>query len=97
MPYVNSFIAKSWLNGLEDIGQGQRSLHATHLAHVGDHLCQIWKLSSTVRAVEWTQQEGIYFRGFIAKSWLNDLEEIGQDQRSLSARNPVLLKIICAL
>ena len=30
VPYLSSFITKSWLNGLEDIGQGQRSLHVTH-------------------------------------------------------------------
>ena len=30
VPYISSFIAKSWLNDLADIGQGRRSLHATH-------------------------------------------------------------------
>ena len=29
VPYFSSFIAKSWLNYLEDIAQGQRSLHGT--------------------------------------------------------------------
>ena len=31
VPYFSSFIAKSWLNDLEDIGQGQRLVHVTHL------------------------------------------------------------------
>ena len=30
MPYFSSFIAKSWLNDIEDINQGQRSMHLRH-------------------------------------------------------------------
>ena len=30
MPYFSSFVTKSWLNVLEDLGQGQRSLCMTH-------------------------------------------------------------------
>ena len=30
VPYFSSFIGMSWLNDLEDIGHGQRSLHTTH-------------------------------------------------------------------
>ena len=36
--YFISFVANSWLNDLEDIGQGQRSLHKTHRVGGG------WKL-----------------------------------------------------
>ena len=38
VPYFSSLIAKSWLNDPEDIGQYQRSLHATHplILHYGD-------------------------------------------------------------
>ena len=31
LPYFGRFIAKSWLNDLEDVGQGQKSLYMTHL------------------------------------------------------------------
>ena len=41
------------------------------------------KPSRTVCAVERTREEGPYFSSFIAKSWLNDLEDIDQGQRSL--------------
>ena len=33
-------------------------------------------------AVEQTQQDVSYFSSFVANSWLNDLEDIGQGQRS---------------
>ena len=32
----------------------------------------------SVCAVEWTQQDVTFFSSFIAKSWLNDLEDINQ-------------------
>ena len=34
------------------------------------------------------------FSNFIANSWLNDLEGIGQDQSPLSAKHPLILVII---
>ena len=37
-----------------------------------------------------------YFSSFIAKSWLNDLKDIGQGQRSLCVTHPLMLLIICA-
>ena len=37
--------SESRSNDLEDIGQGQRSSHATHLLMLSDHLYQIWKES----------------------------------------------------
>ena len=45
-------------------------------------------------AVEWTQQDVPYFSSFIANSWLNDLEDIGQGQRSLHKTNPVGSKVV---
>ena len=45
VPYFSSFIANSWLNNLEDIGQGQRSLCTTHPLMLIDHLCQMWQES----------------------------------------------------
>ena len=52
--------------------------------------------SRTVHAVEQTQQDVPYFSSFIAKSWLNDLEDIGRGQRSLHRTHPLMLEIICA-
>ena len=36
------------------------------------------------------------FSSFIAKSCLNDLDYIGQDQRSLCMAHPLMLVVICA-
>ena len=80
--YFSSFIAKSSLNDLEDIGQGQRSLHLTHLLMLVIICAKYGKNpSGTLPAVEWTRQDVTYFTNFTAKSWLNDLES--QGQRSL--------------
>ena len=51
--------------------------------------------SRTVCSVERTQEDVPYFSIFIAKSWLYDLEDIGQGQRSLCATHPLMLVIIC--
>ena len=55
------------LNNIENIGQGQRSLHVTH-PHMLVIICDKYgnNSSRTVRAVERTRQ--YYFSGFIAKS-----------------------------
>ena len=94
--YHNSiFTAKSLLNELEDIGQ--QSLHATHpLTQV--IICTKYgkNTNSTVEAVEQTWQDVPYFSSFIVKSWLNDLEDTGQSQRSLGVTYPSMLVIICA-
>ena len=45
--------------------------------------------SRTVSAVEPTRQYVSYFSSFIAKSWLNDLEDISQNQRSLHMTHPL--------
>ena len=47
------------------------------------------KIHPELCAVEWTQQDVPYFSSFIANSWLNDLEDTGQDQRSLHKTNLV--------
>ena len=51
--------------------------------------------STTVCAIEWTQ-DATYFSSFIAKSWMNDLEDICQGQQSLCATHPLMLVIISA-
>ena len=80
--------SKSRSNDLEDIGQGQRSSHATHLLMLVI-ICIKYKKNPyrTVDATERTQ---------FSKSRPNDLEDIGQDQRSLYATHPLILVIICA-
>ena len=80
--------SKSTSNDLEDIGQGQRSSHATNLLM----LVIIWvkygkNPSRTVDAIERTR---------FSRPRPNDLEDKGQDQRSLHATDPLILVIICA-
>ena len=82
------------LNNHEDIGQGQRSLCATHpLMLVIIHAKYGKNSFRTVCAVKRTQQDVPYFSSFITKSWLNDLEDKSQAQRSLHLTLPL---IICA-
>ena len=79
--------SKSRSNDLEDIGQGQRSLHATHLLMLVIICTKYGKNpSGTVDATEWTQ---------FSRPRPNDLEDIGQGQRSLYATHPLILVIIC--
>ena len=52
--------------------------------------------SRTVHAVEWTWQDVPYFNSFIANSWLKDLKDICESQRSLCMTHPLMLVIICA-
>ena len=87
----------SQLNDLEDMGQGQRSLHAAHLLMLVI-ICAKYGMNSsrTVSAVGWTRQDVPYFSSFIAKLWLNDLEDIGQGQRLLHTTHPLMLVVICA-
>ena len=83
--------SKSKSNDLEDIGQGQRSSHATHLLMLVIICTKYGKNSSrthsTVDATERTR---------FPRSWPNDLENIGQGQRSLHATHPLMLMMICA-
>ena len=76
---------KSRSNYLEDIGQGQRSSHTTHLLMLVIICTKYGKNpSGTVDATERTRF-----------SRPNDLEDIGQGQRSLYATHPLILVIIC--
>ena len=78
--------SKSRSNDLEDIGQGQRSPHATHLLMLVIICVKYGKNPSrTVDATERTRF-----------SRPNDLEDIGQGQRSSYATHPLILVIICA-
>ena len=59
MPYFSSFVAKSWLNYLEDIGQGQRSLCMKYPPMLVIICAQCGKnLSRKVRVAERTQNVG---------------------------------------
>ena len=79
--------SKSRSNDLEDIGQGQRSSHATHLLILVIICIKYGKNPSrTVDATERTR---------FSKSRLNDLEYIGQGQRSSHATHLLMLVIIC--
>ena len=79
--------SKSRSNDLEDIGQGQRSSHATHLLMLVIICTKYGKNPSrTVDATERTR---------FSKSRSNDFEDIGQGQRSSHATHPLILVIIC--
>ena len=80
--------SKSRSNDLEDIGQGQRSSHATHLLMLVIICTKYGKNpSGTVDATERRQ---------FSRPRPNDLEGIGQGQRSLYATQSLILVIICA-
>ena len=80
--------SKSRSNDLEDIGQGQRSSHATHLLMLVIICTKYGKNPSrTVDATERTR---------FSRARPNYLEDIGQGQRSLYATHPLILMIICA-
>ena len=80
--------SKSRSNDREDIGQGQRSLLATHLLMLVIICVKYGKNPSrTVDATERTQ---------FSRWRPNDLEDIGQGQRSLYATHPLILVIVCA-
>ena len=83
-------LSKSRSNYLEDIGQGQRSSHATP-SHASDHLYQIWiQIKNPSRTVDATK------RTRFSRSRPNDLENVGHGQRSLHATHPLMLMMICA-
>ena len=79
---------KTRSNDLEDIGQGQRSWHATHLFMLVI-ICTTYgkNPSRTVDATEGTR---------FSRSRPNDLENMGQGQRSLHETHPLMLMMICA-
>ena len=79
--------SKSRSNDLEDISQGQRSSHATHLLMLVIICTKYGKNPSrTVDATEWTR---------FSKSRSNNLDDIGQGQRSSHATHSLILVIIC--
>ena len=75
-------------NDLEDIGQGQRSSHATHLLMLVI-ICIKYRKNPS-RTVDATE------RTWFWRPRPNDLEDIGQGQNSLYATHPLILVIICA-
>ena len=78
--------SKSRSNDFEDIGQGQRSSHATHLLMLVIICSKYGKNPpGTVDATEWT---------WFSRPRPN--EDIGQGQRSLYATHPLIPVIICA-
>ena len=80
--------SKSRSNDLENIGQGQRSSHATHLLMLVIICMKYGKNpSKTVDATERTR---------FSMPRPIDLENIGQGQKSLYATHPLILVIICA-
>ena len=73
---------------LEDIGQGQRSSHVTHLLMLVIICTKYGKNPfGTVEATKRTR---------FSRPRPNDLEDIGQGRRSLYATHPLILVIICA-
>ena len=57
--------------------------------HASDHLCPIWKESiQNCTCCRLDTTRCAIFSSFIAKSWLNDLEEIGQGQHFLMCDKP---------
>ena len=83
-----TWFLKSRSNDLEDIGQGQRSSHATHLLMLVIICTKYGKNPSrTVDATERTQ---------ISRSRPNDLENVGQGQSALHVTHPLMLIMICA-
>ena len=81
--------SKSRSNDLEDIGQGQRSSHATHLLMLVIICTKYGKYNRS-------RTENVTERTRFSRSRSNDLEDIGQGQRSLYATHPLILVIICA-
>ena len=80
--------SKSRSNDLKDIGQVQRSQHATHLLMLVIICTKYGKNPSrTADATERTR---------FSNSRPNDLENIGQGQRSLHRTHPLMLMMICA-
>ena len=82
-----TWFSKSRSNDLEDIGQAQRSSHATHPLMLVIICTKYGKNPSrTVDATERTQ---------FSRSRPNHLENKGQGQRSLHATHPLMLMMLC--
>ena len=83
-----TWFSKSRSNVLDDIDQGQRSSHATHLLMLVIICTKYGKNPSrTQYATEQTR---------LSRPRPKDLENIGQGQRLLYATHPLILVIICA-
>ena len=91
VPYFRSFVGRTQTNDLDDIGQG----HGYCTQHATMIICVKWgkNLPRPVRPVKRTPQDVPYLSNFIANSWLNYLEDIGQRQRSLCATHPLIVTI----
>ena len=85
---ILQFYNKSKLNDLKDIGQGQSSLHMTHPPMVVIICVKYGKIPS--RTVSCGEIMSRCFSSFTAKSWLNDLGDIGQGQKSLGTTHPLM-------
>ena len=85
-----TWFSKSRSNDLEDIGQGQRSSHVTHLLMLVISCTKYIYGKNPSRTVDATE------RTWFSRPRPNDLEYIGQGQRSLYATHPLILVIICA-
>ena len=87
LSHVGSQVKTRWSDP-EDIGQGQRSSHTTHLLMLLIICTKYGKNpSGTVDATERTR---------FSRPRPNDLEDIGQGQRSLYATHPLIPVIVCA-
>ena len=102
--------SKSRPNDLEDIGQGQRSSHATHplmlliictkygknlrLSHA-THLLML-EIICTKYGKNPSRTVDATERTRFSRPRPNDLEDIGQGQRLLHATHPFILAISCA-
>ena len=98
-----TWFSKSRSNDLEDIGQGPRSSHVTHLLMLviictkyGNNPSRTEKViicdkygNNRSRTENFTEQTQF------SKSRSNDLEDIGQGQRSSHATHLLMLVIIC--
>ena len=82
-----TWFSKSRSNDLGDIGQGQRSSHATHLLMLVIICIKYGKNPS--------ETEDATERTWFSRPRPNDLEDIGQGQRSLYATHPLILVSIC--
>ena len=81
-----TWFSKSRSNDLEDIGQGQRSSHGTHILMLVIICTKYGKNPSrTLDATERTR---------FSRPRPNDLEDIGHGLRSLYATHPLILVII---
>ena len=90
-----TWFSKSRSNDLQDIGQGQRSSHATHPLMLVI-ICTKYGIICTKYGKNPSRSVHATERTRFSRSRLIDLESIGQGQRSLHTTHPLMLMIICA-